>query len=92
MRRTYEYGGCGYDVCDLESRWKMIILQLVTCSRSRLKNSRLVYQTVGGYFMIILTNCVSDAEGLTAYRFGSTHDMIIVINNRKHNIYLLTNG
>ena len=26
--------------------------------------------------MIILTNCVSDAEGLTAYRFGSTHDMI----------------
>ena len=42
--------------------------------------------------MIILTNCVSDAEGLIAYRFGSTHDMIIVINNRKHNIYLLTNG
>lgn len=38
------------------------------------------------------TIVVSDAEGLTAYRFGSTHDMIIVINNRKHNIYLLTNG
>ena len=42
--------------------------------------------------MIILTNCVSDAEGLIAYRFGSNHDMIIVIHNRKHNIYLLTNG
>ena len=42
--------------------------------------------------MIILTNCVSDAEGLTVYHFGSTHDMIIVINNRKHSIYLLTNG
>ena len=41
--------------------------------------------------MIILTNCVSDAEGLTAYRFSSTHDMIIVINNRKNNIYLLIN-
>ena len=41
--------------------------------------------------MIILTNCVFDAEGLTAYRFGSTHDMIIVINNRKHDIYLFTN-
>ena len=50
---TYEYGGCGYDVCDLESRWKMIILQLATCSRSRLKNSRLVYQTVGGYFCVL---------------------------------------
>lgn len=37
--------------------------------------------------MIILTNCVSDAEGLTAYRFGSTHDMIIVINN-KNTIYI----
>ena len=46
-------GGCGYDVCDLESRWKMIILQLATCSRSRLKNSRLVYQTVGGYFCVL---------------------------------------
>ena len=39
--------------------------------------------------MIILTNCVSDAEGLTAYRFGSTRDMIITINNEKYNIYLL---
>ena len=38
--------------------------------------------------MIILTNCVSDAEGLTAYRFGSTNDMIIVINNRKKTIYI----
>ena len=36
MHRTYEYGGCDYDVCDLESRWKMIILQLATCSRARL--------------------------------------------------------
>ena len=41
--------------------------------------------------MIILTNCVSDAEGLTAYRFGSTRDMIIAINYRKYNIYLLIN-
>ena len=38
--------------------------------------------------VIILTNCVSDAEGLTAYRFGSTHDMIIVIENTIY-IYLL---
>ena len=38
--------------------------------------------------MIILTNCVSDAEGLTVYHFGSTHDMIIVIENT---IYLFTN-
>ena len=49
----------GIAVCDLESRWKMIILQLATCSRSRLKNSRLVNRppevrpqnlTIGGRF------------------------------------------
>ena len=26
---------------------------VATCSRSRLKNSRLVYQTVGGYFCVL---------------------------------------
>ena len=31
------------------------MLQLATCSRSRLKNSRLVYQTVGGYFCGLLS-------------------------------------
>ena len=36
VHRTYEYGGGDDDVCDLESRWKMIILQLATCSRARL--------------------------------------------------------
>lgn len=39
-----------YDVVHI---LKMIILQLATCSRSRLKNSRLVYQTVSGYFCVL---------------------------------------
>ena len=53
IKRGYTVVVRGLAVCDLESRWKMIILQLATCSRSRLKNSRLVYQTVGGYFCVL---------------------------------------